>query len=403
MLQINFTKMSELLQILGWAFYLASSWTWCIGMFLPVILLRDYGAWGWVIFVIPNILSACAMPYILRKSSASIEIVEKHKIACVVFSIFTIIFHIYFIGWISALIPNAFILISGIMLFLVYIFWLFTRASCLLVAFIVWILSFVCFILAFNVVPIEKIDLFKCGNLIYNTNALLYLTPVCMFGFLLCPYLDLTFYKARQSNNLTNSKIIFTIGFCILFLLMMSFTFFYAMPIASIFQGIPYVLKDQNQLPQVYIYIIFFHMLIQSGFTLTIHLRSVFNIINKHQKMNLSFLILSLMVYILPIIFNGKNTFLDITINEIIYRSFMAFYSLIAPMYVFLFIIPKKGENISLSKNNLIIWIIVMLFALPFYVIAFLGVKWGLEVWLLTGLAIVLCSKLIVRYKSVTS
>ncbi|HTL30770.1 MAG TPA: hypothetical protein VL282_16180, partial [Tepidisphaeraceae bacterium] len=35
---------------IGWAIYLGMSWTWCIGMFLPVLLVRDYGFWGWLVF-----------------------------------------------------------------------------------------------------------------------------------------------------------------------------------------------------------------------------------------------------------------------------------------------------------------------------------------------------------------
>ena len=41
---------------IGWAAFLASSWTWCIGMFLPVLMIRDYGGWGWAVFALPNIL-----------------------------------------------------------------------------------------------------------------------------------------------------------------------------------------------------------------------------------------------------------------------------------------------------------------------------------------------------------
>ena len=40
---------------LGWAAYLGMSWTWCIGMFLPVLLIRDYGIWGFVVFAVPTL------------------------------------------------------------------------------------------------------------------------------------------------------------------------------------------------------------------------------------------------------------------------------------------------------------------------------------------------------------
>jgi hypothetical protein len=46
---------------LGWANYLGMSWTWCIGMFLPVLLVRDYGIGAWWIFAIPNVVGAAAM------------------------------------------------------------------------------------------------------------------------------------------------------------------------------------------------------------------------------------------------------------------------------------------------------------------------------------------------------
>ncbi|MBV8780683.1 MAG: hypothetical protein JO353_04735, partial [Phycisphaerae bacterium] len=46
---------------LGWAIFLGVSWTWCIGMYLPVLLVRDYGFWGWVVFAIPNVVGAAAM------------------------------------------------------------------------------------------------------------------------------------------------------------------------------------------------------------------------------------------------------------------------------------------------------------------------------------------------------
>ena len=47
---------ARLLSTAGWGIYLSCSWTWCIGMYLPVILLRDFG-WPWLLaFAIPNVL-----------------------------------------------------------------------------------------------------------------------------------------------------------------------------------------------------------------------------------------------------------------------------------------------------------------------------------------------------------
>ena len=395
-MKTNSNKESALFQTLGWAFYLACSWTWCIGMFLPVLLIRDYGPWGWAVFAVPNISGACAMAYVIKKSDTSKELVEKHKIACTVFSIVTIMFQIYFIGWLSTVSSRIFIIITGVVFFLIYTLGSITDKNQRFNAFIIWTLSLICFMLFFYFVPPEKIDLFKSGNLIHNTNALLYLTPVCFFGFLLCPYLDLTFHKARQSNSAGNSKIAFTTGFCFMFLLMILFTFFYARPMASVIESIPYFLKDRNKLPLAFIYPVIFYMLIQAGFTTALHCSSIFPMIKRQTRVISLLTILSIVVFLLPVIFNGRPTFLNLTINEIIYRSFMAFYSLIAPTYVFLFMITKNGKSVPLTNRNLCVWIVVILLALPLYALAFLGTRWNLEIFSLTGLAVALFSRILI-------
>ena len=390
-LKNTFIKSTDFFQTLGWAFYLACSWTWCIGMFLPVILIRDYGPWGWLVFAIPNILGATVMGYLKFNSN---DLVEKHKTACTIFSIVTILFQIYFIGWISTIVSNGFIITVVTVLLLLCAICSRISNNQLLSAFIIWTISIICFISVFNLIPIEKINLFKNGLLTQGTNALLYLTPICFFGFSLCPYLDLTFHKARLSNTTLNSKIAFTIGFCFLFLILILFTFFYAQPMAYVINKTPYLLKDQNKIPMAYIYVIVFHMIIQAGFTTILHLSFIFQKIKKINLTYLSLTILSMLIYIVPTILNEQSTFLGISINEIIYRAFMAFYSLIAPVYVFLFMASK---NILLNKRNLLIYSGIVLTALPFYAIAFLGTKWNLEILSLIGLSIVLLSKVFIK------
>src|SRR6059058_3078406 len=85
---------------LAWAAYLASSWTWCIGMFLPVLLVRDYGVWGWIVFAIPNILGAAAMGWVIRSPEQSRSIVAVHQPAIVIFSTVTAAFQVFFAAWI---------------------------------------------------------------------------------------------------------------------------------------------------------------------------------------------------------------------------------------------------------------------------------------------------------------
>ncbi len=47
---------SGLSVFLVWPIFLACSWTWVIGMYLPMVLLERYGWWGYVIFAVPNVL-----------------------------------------------------------------------------------------------------------------------------------------------------------------------------------------------------------------------------------------------------------------------------------------------------------------------------------------------------------
>ena len=48
----------------GWGVYCACSWTWCIGMFLPVILLGRFGWAGFLAFAIPNLIGCVGFGYV---------------------------------------------------------------------------------------------------------------------------------------------------------------------------------------------------------------------------------------------------------------------------------------------------------------------------------------------------
>src|SRR5438552_18566223 len=87
-------------QILLWSVFLACSWTWCNGMFLPVLLVRDYGVWGWIVFAIPNFLGAAAMGWVIRSREQSQKITATHKHAMIVFSFVTAAFQWFFALWI---------------------------------------------------------------------------------------------------------------------------------------------------------------------------------------------------------------------------------------------------------------------------------------------------------------
>src|SRR5215208_5970899 len=88
-----------MIKSLFWAFFLACSWTWCIGMFLPVLLVRNWGIWGWAVFAVPNVIGAAAMGFVLRSRQSSEDILINHKTPIAIFSLITIAFHLYFVYW----------------------------------------------------------------------------------------------------------------------------------------------------------------------------------------------------------------------------------------------------------------------------------------------------------------
>jgi uncharacterized protein YxjI len=85
---------------------------------------------------------------------------------------------------------------------------------------------------------------------------LLYLAPVCLFGFALCPYLDLTFHRARQHT--TSPRAAFGVGFALLFLAMILFTVLYSKAI-------------NGRMSRFLGYVLFIHMAVQCAFTLALH------------------------------------------------------------------------------------------------------------------------------------
>src|SRR5690554_5738767 len=93
---------------LGWAAFLAASWSWVIGMFLPVLLVRDYGVWGFVAFALPNIVGAAAMGWVVTSPAESAAMVSTHRAACRAFSLVTIAFHAYVLVWLyPTLVPTG--------------------------------------------------------------------------------------------------------------------------------------------------------------------------------------------------------------------------------------------------------------------------------------------------------
>jgi hypothetical protein len=256
---------------LNWAVYLGMSWTWCIGMFLPYLMVRDFGILAWFVFAIPNVVGAAAMGWVLRSAESSERIVRWHAAACQLFSGVTIAFHLFFIvAVVQPLSQNTGIReaqamdlsLGGTIAACVLLYIYMTRRSDggRVLAWIVFAISLCA--MAFATSEIFSLAQPLEVNFVKNGGGLASLAPVCVFGFLGCPYLDLTFHRARQHSNQPRKS--FGWGFGFFFLLMIVFTLIYALAL----------IPRQGMNAWIAIFL-FVHIGIQAAFTIPAHAREL--------------------------------------------------------------------------------------------------------------------------------
>ena len=196
------------MQTVGWGLYLASSWTWCIGMFLPILLLRWWGWPGFFAFAVPNVLGCALFGYVLTPESSR-RVCERFGTPLRWFAWATIAYQAWFIQWATtgvggaatlaplvAVVPLAFLFFPGGPRF-----WPAAGA------------------LAF----VASMGLFLwngAGSLTappptptLPPTSLAWASPFMAFGFLLCPYLDPTFHRALQQAPSRHCFAVFGVTF----------------------------------------------------------------------------------------------------------------------------------------------------------------------------------------------
>lgn len=348
------------------ALYLGVSWTWCIGMYLPVLLVRDYGGWAaFLAFAIPNVLGAAAMGFVLREPSVSREMVRRHSGAMVSFSRVTIAYQAFFAGW---MLPGLLGWWTGLiyplllvaLIFVIRRDQMFTRTT----------------LLTFLVSVGAGTALGVTGHLsvppMGSTAAAGALAPACLLGFLLCPYLDLTFHhafeRAHQSGGYyggtSTARLSFLMGFGVFFASMIVLTLLYS-------QVLPH--RDSplaNTLVGV-------HMLCQLVVTILLHEHRAATVARREKSYLMPFLTgffaLGLVCFFLPAI--GR-----LAAGEWVYRTFLAYYALLAPVYVLLRIVTPTDWRLTGAAA---------LTALPFYALGFFTPN---PSWMLAGSAVVLAA-----------
>lgn len=366
-----------------WAFFLGNSWTWCIGMFLPVLLVRDVGFWGWIVFAAPNVIGAALMGWVIKSPESSRAIVAGHARACGAFSVVTIAFHVFFVLWFVPRLVGLPIASCAFPLAAVYLLLTYARPkSDLLAAAVAWLISLAMFVLFLR----TPHAILPTPHLLPNIDALA-LAPVCLVGFALCPYLDLTFHRARQElPTRAQSKFAFGAGFGVFFFLMIVFSLLYARALDPLLAP-----EWRRHLRPAFGAILATHMIVQAAFTLAAHARSfaaratpagVFGLIVLSQFSILA----ALGATMIPRLFHLDP-------GEVVYRLFMAFYGLVFPAYVYLCMIPRTRGIAAAppTRAALRIATLAILAAAPFFWLGFIQNR---MLWLLPGVALVLLARL---------
>ncbi|CAN5431314.1 hypothetical protein BH10PLA1_BH10PLA1_06720 [soil metagenome] len=360
---------------IGWAFFLGASWTWCIGMFFPVLLVRDFGLWGWIVFAFPNVMGSAVAGAVLGNSDRSKKLLGQHAPAAVVFSLVTIAFHVFFVGW--KLLPLVGLIPATGVFLLAGIFFAIgggTRRD-LVIAVLVILISLVAMGFALT-------QPLGAGTLLTHADpapGLLALTPVCMVGFFLCPYLDLTYHRARQATAPVAGARAFQIGFAGPFLAMIVFTLLYAHWL------------DQRHDNPVLLWAVGIHMIVQIAFTLSLHVRGVLDVTALAFKRGRWLLLAAVLVPLALIFLVMQFPILRWQDSgEVVYLCFLACYGFLFPASVWLCMIPTADGPQAPDRGRLLRVLLVSAIAFPCYWMGFIERQvW----WLIPGVLILIASR----------
>jgi hypothetical protein len=363
----------------GWAIYLGTSWTWCIGMFLPVLLIRDYGIGGFLVFAIPNILGAAAMAWVLRDPVASRRVVAAHRPACLCFSAVTVAFHVFFaVFLVIGLTQSYFALLGLFVLISVYFAARGGNAYAIGTAIIICTVSW--FLFAWGV-HIREFPYLRSVQPRQPIADLWGIAPVSAFGFALCPYLDLTFHRARQHTTVIAGRLAFGAGFGVVFLAMILYTLSYSGWLQQLMAG-------NERLPAAVAGLIGLHLLVQTAQTTALHAREMFTGLIPAVALLVAIAVAPLTPdWVMP----ARTWDRGYGLGETIYRGFMGSYALVFPAYVWLCMIGSPTR--PPTTRALVVLVVSVVFTVPCFWLGFIE---GRMIWLLPGLGIVLLARLFV-------
>jgi hypothetical protein len=333
-------------------------------MYLPVVLLRDFGWPGLLAFAIPNVIGAAAFGYVVRTGAKSAPLIDRNRPAMRWFSITAIAYHAYFCTFLVVVLwgtppsvavgAGAAVIAAGLLLSFL------PAGSFPVLAVIVYALSLAVFVGLGTEhlfpMPVDGAQL---------ASRLLWLAPIMAFGFLLCPYLDLTFHRALDRSPSRHAFGVFAVGFSVMLLLTCAY-------------------RDHIVAASVPLA----HIAAQAVFTTGAHFRELRRRGGPPAGRTIGLALVVAAAAALLVLALGDA---PETSGEAVYVRFLVFYGLIFPAWVLLFMGP--GRSLPLSRRTILVFAGAMIVAMPFYEAGFIhGHMWlvaiplaGLGMWALAA------------------
>ncbi len=344
-----------------WGLYLACSWTWCIGLLLPHILLDRFGWPGFLAFAAVNVVGATALGFVLATARRSQDMVRTHGGAMRWFSTATLAFHLFFVAYLchyygpaetrsiamALLIPLGAYIAALALSFVPLRLWPW-------MALLVYALSIGTFV---------RIGAGTLGDIAWRGDSppidVLWIAPMMAMGFLLCPYLDLTFHRALQESGGRGAFVVFAPAFAAMLFL------------TAAYWDFPH---DQAER------FVIAHIAAQTLFTMGAHLRELRGGRGGRAPGGAARLgalwMLALPLLALPIIPIVASIEDAATVARDTYLRFLVFYGLLFPAYVLLLMTRSYQRPTARSVQTVLLLAIVLA---PLYEAGFIHA----QAWLL--------------------
>ncbi len=379
------------------ACYLAASWTWVIGMWLPVNLTTDFGWPAWVVFAVPNVIGATLVGFIHRPRRHNApppaqSFFETHRSAIHWFSFVTIALQLFFCGVLAREQLTFFSIgpIGGVSASMVGVVTL---------ALVIALLPIRRAMMAAALVLLASVGLaFFAAQATGNAQTfvlpplhgertqttylpLIFMAPAIIIGFLTCPHLDATILRIRRDANDPSGLYAFILGFFGFFLLMIMMTLGYAGSMSYAKTGL------------MSVYIVG-HILLQAAFTMGIHARAMVkggafkkcdtithDVRPARRRIAFALFTLTLMPMLGTAAQDMRLPFTraDYPSSRLIYETFMGAYSIVFPAYLWICAMPKTPAARLDRKQRLTGFALACAFGLPGLALgAIWHIDWGI-------------------------